>query len=154
MKKGMAVLVALIMTFIAGNAYSVEYEQMKTLRGHTEDVQSVSFSRDGKLMASGSNDKTVIVWNTDTWKQVSTFEGHERDVQAVAFSPDGKLLASGERDKRVFIRDAVSGKRLNTVKTYNSVNSIAFSPDGRYFANASSDKTGTIKIWKLKGIDK
>jgi WD40 repeat protein len=61
-------------------------------------VNSVAFSPDGRLLASGSNDKTVKVWEVASGRAVRTLTGHTWPVLSVAFSPDGRLLASGSVD--------------------------------------------------------
>ncbi len=64
-------------------------------------MNSVSFSPDGKFLASGSDDKTVKLWSVESQKEVTTLQGHSSEVTSVAFSPDGKYLASGSKDKTV-----------------------------------------------------
>jgi WD40 repeat protein len=65
------------------------------LRGHGSSVLSVTFSPDGKFLASGNGDKTVKVWEVGSWREVATLRGHGSSVLSVTFSPDGKFLASG-----------------------------------------------------------
>ena len=64
-------------------------------------VFSLAFSPDGKLLASGSDDDTVCLWDVDTQKQVGVLTGHSDSVNSVAFSPDGNLFASGSSDGKV-----------------------------------------------------
>ena len=67
--------------------------------GHTGTVYSVAFSPDGKILATGSRDRTVRLWDTATHRQIGTpLTGHTRGVTSVAFSPDGKTLATGSED--------------------------------------------------------
>jgi WD40 repeat protein len=61
-------------------------------------VFSVAFSPDGKLLASGSEDDTVKLWDVASGRELQTLRGHAGNVSSVAFSPDGKLLASGSSD--------------------------------------------------------
>ncbi|MEH1884517.1 nSTAND1 domain-containing NTPase, partial [Nostoc sp.] len=69
-----------------------------TLGGHANEVSAVSFSPDGKMLASGSDDNTVKLWDTSTDKVIKTLTGHTNSVCSVSFSPDGKMLASGSDD--------------------------------------------------------
>ncbi|MFN0216593.1 MAG: WD40 repeat domain-containing protein [Saprospiraceae bacterium] len=73
----------------------------KVLLAHTEGVYSVAFSPDAKLLASGSSDKTVKLWQMPKGKLEKSLKGHASDVRAVSFSPDGKLLASASEDGTV-----------------------------------------------------
>ena len=65
-----------------------------TLDGHTSAVFSVVFSPDGKTLASGSDDRTLKLWDVATGKEQATLKGHTWSY-CVAYSPDGKVLATG-----------------------------------------------------------
>ncbi len=72
-----------------------------TLKGHSASVNSVAISPDGEMVASGSDDKTVTLWNLKTGKQIFTFIGQAQEVYSVAISPDSKTLVSGSFDQKI-----------------------------------------------------
>ncbi|CCH96461.1 serine/threonine-protein kinase [Microcystis aeruginosa] len=118
----------------------------KTLTGHSDSVQSVVYSPDGRYLASGSSDKTIKIWETATGTELRTLTGHSMTVWSVAYSPDGRYLASGSLDKTIKIWEVATGKVRTLTGHYMTFWSVAYSPDGRYLASGSSDKT--IKIWE------
>ena len=73
---------------------------MQTLKGHEDSVSSVSWSPDGKTLASGSIDNTIKLWSREG-KLLQTLKGHEDSVSSVSWSPDGKTLASGSIDNTI-----------------------------------------------------
>ncbi|KAI9769039.1 MAG: hypothetical protein M1839_003802 [Geoglossum umbratile] len=118
----------------------------QTLEGHSDQVQSVAFSPDGKRLASGSHDRTLMLWDAETGAVQSTLKGHSDQVQSVAFSPDGKRLASGSDDHTVMLWDAETGAVQITLKGHSGqVQSVAFSPDGKRLASGSDDHT--VMLW-------
>ncbi|KAF6525890.1 hypothetical protein HZS61_011685 [Fusarium oxysporum f. sp. conglutinans] len=121
---------------------------LQTLEGHTNSVTSVAFSNDGTLIASGSEDNTVKIWNALTGKRERTLERHTGSVTSVVFSSDGKLIASGSEDNTVKIWNVVTGKEEWTLEGHTEwVTSVAFSNDGTLIASGSLDET--IKIWNV-----
>ena len=120
----------------------------KTLTGHSDSVQSVVYSPDGRYLASGSGDKTIKIWEVATGKQLRTLTGHSDTVSSVVYSPDVRYLASGSNDKTIKIWEVATGKQLRTLTGhYGEVYSVVYSPDGRYLASGSWDKN--IKIWEV-----
>ncbi|KAG9054182.1 hypothetical protein FS842_005878 [Serendipita sp. 407] len=121
---------------------------LNTLLGHAGVVWSVSFSPDGRFIVSGSDDRTVRLWDMETGHQLSTsFEGHSNRVISVAFSPDGRRIVSGS-DKTVRIWDVETGQHLASLNGHsNVVWSTAFSPDNRRVVSGSFDKT--VRIWDV-----
>lgn len=131
-------------------------------------ITSVALSPDGKLVAAGSLDTMVRVWNVQTGHQVERLKGHKDSVYSVAFSPDGKYLVSGSLDRTLRVWDLSQTKRaldsvtpgskeslekglgtcastLNGHKDY--VLSVAISPDGQWVVSGSKDRS--IQFWDM-----
>jgi WD40 repeat protein/tetratricopeptide (TPR) repeat protein len=121
------------------------------LEAHRETVFSVSFSPDGKTIASASADRTVEIWSVDG-KRRNTLKGHSDSVFSVSFSPDGQTIASASRDGTVKLWNK-NGSLLKTLKGHNAgVLSVTFSPNRQTIASASQD--GVIKLWRRDGNEK
>ncbi len=102
-----------------------------TLKGHTDGVYTVAFSRDGQLLATGSHDGTVRLWNVASGKRLATLTGHEGKVHWVTFSPDGKRLATAGEDKTMRVWDVVSRAEIQKMVHADPVRVVAFTPDGK-----------------------
>jgi len=106
--------------------------RLQKLEGHTSWVNSVAFSPDGQLLASGSGDETVRLWNPATGEQLQKLEGHTDSVKSVAFSPDGQLLASGSGDETVRLWNPATGEQLQKLEVGVGVGIVSFSSKGPF----------------------
>jgi len=119
---------------------------LRTLEGHQGAVLSVAFDRQGETLASGSTDKTVKLWETQSGRLLHTLEGHQNIVWCAAFDPQGGMLASGSNDRTVKLWEARSGRLLRTLEGHSiTVYSVAFDATVRTLASAGSD----IKVWEM-----
>jgi len=121
----------------------------KTFVGHDKPVKSVAFSQDGKFAFSGSQDKTVRLWNLHTGESEQQYSGNKRGVNAIAVSPDDQQLLTGGVSQDSFLRlwDRSSGKHpKRTIGMHgNEVTSVQFSPDGKFVLSGSEDKTVALR---------
>jgi WD40 repeat protein/serine/threonine protein kinase len=131
-------------------------EVIFTLRGHGhaptsvppfDGVIQVSFSPDGKQLATAGGDGTVKIWNVTLGVEVLTWEAHPGSVVIdLAFSPDGKRLITGSFDGTSKLWDSETGQALLTLSGHTSgVYGVAFTPDGEHLVTGSED--GTARIW-------
>jgi WD40 repeat protein len=106
---------------------------------------SLTFSRDGRLLASG-NGNDVKLWDVEAGHEVRTLHGHTMAIECLAFSADGQRLVSGSRDETVRVWDVNTGYEILTLHGQaGEVRSVAFAHDGWRILSAHRD--GTIKIW-------
>ncbi|MBE9208749.1 serine/threonine protein kinase [Nostoc sp. LEGE 06077] len=123
-------------------------DQPKTFRGHASDVNSVAFAPNGQILASGSDDKTIKLWNIATGTELQTLKGHLKWIWAIAFHRDGKILASSSADKTIKLWNLATAEEIRTLTGHTEgVATVAFSPDGKTLASGSLDQT--IKLWNL-----
>ncbi|ETI38583.1 hypothetical protein F441_15553 [Phytophthora nicotianae CJ01A1] len=126
-----------------------------TLQGHSEAILHVSFSPDGKRLASGGGDATVRFWDTNTCMPKHTGRGHKNHVLCTAWSPDGTRFASADRNGEIRLWDPLTGKQIGQpMKGHKQwVNSLTWEPMHRNATCerfASSSKDGSIKVWNAR----
>jgi len=109
-------------------------------------IRDLTFSPDGRLLATADNTGTVTLLDVATGEMVRQLPGHRRLVSHVAFSPDGRRLASSSWDSTVILWDLATGREAATLQGHmRSVLCVTFSPDGRRLATSSEDQT--VRLW-------
>jgi WD40 repeat protein/DNA-binding Xre family transcriptional regulator len=123
-------------------------KQIMTCKGHTSWVQSLAFSPDKNLLASGSNDQTIRLWNIHTAQCWQIFQGHGSSVRCLAFSPDGAVLASGSNDQTIRLWNIHTTQCWQILSGHtNRVIFVAFSANGKILVSAGEDQT--IRVWDV-----
>lgn len=117
-------------------------------------IRSVCFSPDGKLLATGAEDKQIRIWDIQKKRIRSVFDGHQQEIYSLDFSSDGRLIVSGSGDKTARIWDMVDGSsKVLTINDPDSLNndagvtSVAISPNGQLVAAGSLDTV--VRIWDV-----
>jgi WD40 repeat protein len=118
-----------------------------TLRGHSDWISSVAYSPDGRLLATASADRMVIVWDAATGQQMRVLRGHTCGLRGIAFSPDGRWLVSagGTAPGEVKVWEVATGREDRTWQTASGIAAVAYSPKGDRLMLAGSD--GVVRVW-------
>ena len=125
--------------------------------GHQQEIYSLDFSLDGRLIVSGSGDKTARIWDMieGTSKVLTINDGdslnNDHGVTSVAISPNGQFVAAGSLDTVVRIWDVTTAQLVERLRGHSdSVYSVAFTPDGKGLVSGSLDKT--LKYWDVSDL--
>ena len=124
---------------------------LKNLTGHTDIVNSVRFSPDSSVLASGGWDGSIRLWDVATGQLQKTITGHKKGVPSIVYSPNGTTLISGSWDNTIRIWDVDTGKPLKTIIANitelenEGVRALSLSPDGQTIASATDEPV--IRLW-------
>jgi len=122
-----------------------------TLKGHTNQVWCLAWTKDGKTLISGSDDFSIRTWNTTNWKQTAVLAEHTSYVRAIAISPNGRILASASMDKTARLWNLENGQPISSpLQHAHKVISVSFSADGKRLATGCDDKNAYI--WDVAAI--
>lgn len=127
------------------------YQECATLSGHTRLVWSVHFSPDGALLASGSKDNSIRVWNLPGGGNLRILQGHTDDVNCVRFSPDGKTLATASDDYTIRLWPMPVADQSKILKSHTMwVRSLDFGPHNTLVSGGDDN---TVRIWNLDSAE-
>lgn len=139
----------LILSVFKLNAQDTAVNFSQNLTGHTAAVETVTYSKDGKYLATGSWDNTVRLYTIDTNgypKFLRTIPGHFAAVTAIAFNFQNTLIATGSKDFTVRVYDLVKGNLVYAARdNKETISSLSFDPEGKFLFSSSYD--GTIRAY-------
>jgi WD40 repeat protein len=122
--------------------------QLHILDKHSAWVESLAFSPDGKILASGSHDQTIRLWDIQTGQCLQVIIGHTSGIQSLAFNYDGTTLASGSIDRTVRLWNIQTGQCLQVLQGHtNNVSFVSFHPINEKLITASTDNT--VRLWDI-----
>jgi WD40 repeat protein len=122
---------------------------VRVLKGSSQPIFALAFSRNGKYLAAGGFDGLVRIWEVRTGTLRRTLRGHKREVYAVAFAPDGKKLLSASLDGRVGVWDLSTSRGTRSLSHFGGVRALAWSPDGKAVATGGVDQA--VRLWAADG---
>ncbi len=105
-------------------------------------IRAIAYSPNGEILACGTMDKTIVLWDVHKWKKRGVLKGHTDGVSSITFSPDGQTLASGCWNGTIRLWNAHTGENLKTFDRHaSSVRTVLFSPNGQILASIEEDET-------------
>ncbi len=125
---------------------------MATLTGHSDSVNAVAITPDGKQAVSASRDKTLKLWDLATGHEVPTLTGHSSWVYAVAITPDGKQAVSASWDKTLKLWDLATGEVVASFSGDSAFLCCAIAPDG--VTVVAGEESGRVHFLRLEGLEK
>ncbi len=130
--------------------FDVRGQELRRLSGHSASIKCIAFSRDGKRLASGSDDKSIRIWDVSGGREVLRLGRHTAGINAVAFGADTTTLVSASKDQTIRVWDLRSGLETHCFEGHaGAVLDIAVSADGKRIASGHFDTL--IRLWDLEG---
>ncbi|NJK38634.1 MAG: protein kinase [Oscillatoriales cyanobacterium RM2_1_1] len=135
----------------------VPWTLIKCLKGHMASVETMAIGPGGYLLASGSRDQTIHLWNLKTGQLLHRFLGHHNTVKSVTISPDGRRLVSGSLDRTILAWNLNFRRMADQFFSHSgspyshrcgAIYAVAYSPDGKLVASGSADHS--IKLWNQR----
>jgi WD40 repeat protein len=122
---------------------------LHTLRGHTDWVEAVAVTPDGRRAVSAADDGTLRVWDLDRGEELITLRGHTDDVNAVVMTPDGRRAVSASADGTIRVWDLDRALPVLTLEGHDGpVSAVAVTPDGRRVISGGAGRA--LTLWKLE----
>ncbi|MFQ6040132.1 MAG: dockerin type I domain-containing protein [Candidatus Poribacteria bacterium] len=143
------IIIYMLIIFICLHSTSVAELPFRIWHGHPDRVLAVTFSPNGKILASaGIGENAIGLWDVQSGAQISVLEGHDSIVTSVAFNKNG-LLASASEDETIKLWNVNNGRELRRFLGHSGqIASIDFSPDGKLLASGANDQL--VKIWNVE----
>jgi WD40 repeat protein len=118
------------------------------IRSHTDQIYVCAFSPDGDKIITGSRDKTVKMWESNSGKWITSYRGHDGEISKALFSPDGNRILTTclNGPPRIWIADVDKSSVVHNGHDY-AVMSCLYSPDGGYALSASGD---AVLLWDAR----
>jgi WD40 repeat protein len=148
-------VIVLCLTILGGKGQSQNVALLKSLTGHTEPINCLSYSPNGKYLASGSATKNIlsdsgkfeiIIWSTSDGKILSSLSGHNSTIQSVSFDKSAKKLVSADTNGEIRIWSMESMREINFIDGLEFVSTVRFTPDGKFILGEYSyDKK--VNLW-------
>ena len=119
-----------------------------TFQGNQQKVKALTFSPNGKILASCGDGVVTNLWSTETGDKLLTLSGDRSSIYNLAFSPDGNMLASADNSKIYLwdLTDLTTAKLVKKIKTHKSAHELLFSPDGKTLVSKGQSSIRLIDL--------